>query len=109
MAYCFTERSWACTCSRCYTSLRQSSSSWHSCQSRITRKTKHVDVDCHFVRDEIKVGHIIPKKVYSSYEVADILTKSVLYLFVSHMQGRIDVQVRGCVGAHLGLRLKNKL
>lgn len=38
-------------------------------------KTKHVDVDCHYIRDEIKAGRIIPTKVSSTTQIADIMTK----------------------------------
>lgn len=38
-------------------------------------KTKHVDIDCHFVRDELKAGNITTAKVSSNEQVADIFTK----------------------------------
>lgn len=39
------------------------------------KKTKHVDIDCHYVRDELKAGHISTAKVASNHQVADIFTK----------------------------------
>lgn len=38
-------------------------------------RTKHVDIDCHYVWDEIKAGNIVTEKVSSTEQVADILTK----------------------------------
>lgn len=38
-------------------------------------RTKHVEVDCHFIRDKIKSGDIITQHVPSHAQVADILTK----------------------------------
>ena len=38
-------------------------------------KTKHVDIDCHYIRDQIQAGVIQTAHVSSSNQVADILTK----------------------------------
>nr|GEW14795.1 homogeneously-staining region [Tanacetum cinerariifolium] len=38
-------------------------------------RTKHIEIDCHFVRDKIKQGQISPCFVPSKFQVADILTK----------------------------------
>lgn len=38
-------------------------------------KTKHVDIDCHFVRDQLKDGFIKTEYTSSNNQVADILTK----------------------------------
>lgn len=38
-------------------------------------RTKHVEIDCHFIRDKAKQGDIKPTYVASSEQVADILTK----------------------------------
>ncbi|CAH9078565.1 unnamed protein product [Cuscuta europaea] len=39
-------------------------------------KTKHIEVDCHFIREKIASGHIITKYVNTTEQLADILTKS---------------------------------
>ena len=36
--------------------------------------TKHVDVDCHFIRDAIKDGLLNPFHVSTSEQLADIFT-----------------------------------
>nr|GEU94285.1 zinc finger, CCHC-type [Tanacetum cinerariifolium] len=38
-------------------------------------RTKHIEIDCHFVRDKIRQGHISPCFVPSKFQLADILTK----------------------------------
>lgn len=38
-------------------------------------KTKHVEIDQHFVRDKVQSGEIVPAYVSTSEQLADILTK----------------------------------
>lgn len=38
-------------------------------------KTKHVEIDCHFVRDKVNAGEIYTEYVSSQKKLADILTK----------------------------------
>lgn len=38
-------------------------------------RTKHVENDCHFIRDSITAGKITPYYVPSPHQLADILTK----------------------------------
>lgn len=38
-------------------------------------KTKHVDIDCHYVREQLKEGLIKTEHISSGQQVADILTK----------------------------------
>ncbi|GJV32061.1 retrovirus-related pol polyprotein from transposon TNT 1-94 [Tanacetum coccineum] len=40
-------------------------------------RTKHIEIDCHFVRNKIKAGEILPSFVPSKSQVADIFTKSL--------------------------------
>lgn len=49
-------------------------------------KTKHVDIYCHYVQDELKAGNIITKIVSSTDQVADILIKILpVQLHQSHV------------------------
>ena len=40
-------------------------------------RTKHIEVDCHFIRDAITTGNILTKFVSSSSQLADIFTKAL--------------------------------
>jgi len=40
-------------------------------------RTKHIDIDCHFVRDQIKSGVIQPSYVHTSQQLADLFTKAL--------------------------------
>lgn len=40
-------------------------------------RTKHIEVDCHFVRDAIQAGLIATFKVHTSNQLADMLTKAL--------------------------------
>lgn len=40
-------------------------------------RTKHIEVDCHAVRDEIVKGVIKPSHVYTKDQLADIVTKAL--------------------------------
>jgi hypothetical protein len=41
-------------------------------------RTKHIDVDFHFIRERKQSGEIIPKKVHTSVNDADIMTKATV-------------------------------
>lgn len=48
------------------------------------QRTKHVEMDIHFVREKVKIGHIRVLHVPSSHQYADIFTKGLpRYLFES--------------------------
>ena len=38
-------------------------------------RTKHIELDCHFVREKIKAGLITPSFLHSHYQLADIFAK----------------------------------
>lgn len=38
-------------------------------------KTKHVAIDCHYIRDQVQAGNIVTSAVSSANQVADIMTK----------------------------------
>lgn len=40
-------------------------------------RTKHIEVDCHFIRDKIASGSIVTQHVPSHAQIADILTKQL--------------------------------
>lgn len=40
-------------------------------------RTKQIEVDCHFIRDKVQEGFIMPTFVPSSHQLADIFTKAL--------------------------------
>ncbi|KAL0309998.1 UNVERIFIED_CONTAM: Retrovirus-related Pol polyprotein from transposon RE1 [Sesamum radiatum] len=40
-------------------------------------RTKHLDIDCHLVREQFKQGFIAPQHISSKNQIADIFTKSL--------------------------------
>ncbi|GJU07628.1 parthenolide synthase [Tanacetum coccineum] len=38
-------------------------------------RSKHIEIDCHFVRDKVKAGQILTQYVFNKNQLADILTK----------------------------------
>ncbi|GJX68612.1 cysteine-rich receptor-like protein kinase 8 [Tanacetum coccineum] len=40
-------------------------------------RTKHIEIDCHVVRDKIKAGQVLPKFVPTTDQAADVLTKGL--------------------------------
>lgn len=57
-------------------------------------RTKHIEIDCHVVRDKIQTGMLHPLLVSSKEKVADILTKSLhpgSLNILRHNLGMIDI------------------
>ncbi|GJY58949.1 retrovirus-related pol polyprotein from transposon TNT 1-94 [Tanacetum coccineum] len=40
-------------------------------------RTKHIEVDCHYVRDQLKAGKIKPSYIHTKSQLADVFTKVV--------------------------------
>ena len=40
-------------------------------------RTKHIELDCHFVREKVQYGVILPVKISTKFQLADILTKAL--------------------------------
>ncbi|GJZ20864.1 cysteine-rich receptor-like protein kinase 8 [Tanacetum coccineum] len=40
-------------------------------------RTKHIEIDCHFVRDKIKSNHVLPTFIPTRLQAADVLTKGI--------------------------------
>lgn len=40
--------------------------------------TKHIKIDCHFIRDAFQDGFLLPTYIRSEFQPTDILTKALL-------------------------------
>ncbi|KAL1203453.1 Retrovirus-related Pol polyprotein from transposon RE2 [Cardamine amara subsp. amara] len=54
-------------------------------------RTKHVEIDCHFVREKIQDGTISTRFVRSGDQVADIFTKATTSLVSDYIQNKIGL------------------
>lgn len=41
------------------------------------KRTKHIKIDCHFIRERVKLGFIDPNYLCSSLQLAELLTKGL--------------------------------
>lgn len=57
-------------------------------------RTKYIEINCHFVRDKVQVGFIIPTKVSYKGQLADILTKAlskVPHWYLAFVGSKLDL------------------
>ncbi|PHT67465.1 hypothetical protein T459_26952 [Capsicum annuum] len=64
-------------------------------------RTKHIEIDCHFIRDKIKDGLIKALYVQFSYQLADLLTKGLSLAQHTHLLSKL--------GNHLDSSTNNEL
>ena len=53
-------------------------------------RTKHNEIDCHFVTEKVLLGEIITDFVSSSYQLADIFTKSLKGSHVHNICNKLE-------------------
>lgn len=54
-------------------------------------RTKHIDIDCHTTRDQIKLGNLKTLHVESENQLADILTKPLHHRLFHSLLGRMSL------------------
>lgn len=52
-------------------------------------RTKHVELDCHYVREQVQAGNILPTYTPSGDQVADIFTKVLPVNLHSHHNSKL--------------------
>lgn len=54
--------------------------------------TKHIEVDCHYIRDEIQDGNIVTIHVRTYNQLADILTKALGKQQFEFLLGKLGIR-----------------
>ena len=57
-------------------------------------RTRHIEIDCHYIRDKIQDGSVATRFVNSAQQLADILTKAlgkVVFTSMSYKFGVWDI------------------
>ncbi|KAH9718448.1 hypothetical protein KPL71_022235 [Citrus sinensis] len=60
-------------------------------------RTKHFEIDLHFIRDKVMKGEIKISFVASKDQTADVLTKPLLYYKFDYFRSKLNVFARPCV------------
>ncbi|GKB90543.1 ribonuclease H-like domain-containing protein [Tanacetum coccineum] len=56
------------------------------------QRTKHIEIDIHFVRDEVVVGHVSVLHVPWRYQFENIFTKGLLYVLFDDFRSSLSVR-----------------
>ncbi|KAL0392792.1 UNVERIFIED_CONTAM: Retrovirus-related Pol polyprotein from transposon RE1 [Sesamum radiatum] len=62
-------------------------------------RTKYLDIDCHLVRDQFKLGFISPANVPGSQQLVDLLTKAISVNEFARLIGKLGLVVSSLRGA----------
>ena len=54
-------------------------------------RTKHIELDIHFVRDKVKEKRLELRYVPTSDQIADVLTKALGYQFFSRLRNKMTI------------------
>lgn len=56
------------------------------------QRTKHIDMDIHFVRKKVKRGEVRVLHVRYRYQIADIFTKGLLHVLFDDFRDRLSIR-----------------
>ncbi|GKD28341.1 ribonuclease H-like domain-containing protein, partial [Tanacetum coccineum] len=56
------------------------------------QRTKHIEIDIHFVRDKVAAGHVRVLHVPSRFQYADIFTKGLPYPLFADFRSSLSVR-----------------
>ena len=57
-------------------------------------RTRHIEMDCHFIRDKIQDGSVVTKHIASTNQLADVFTKPLgkeTFSTMIHKLGVLDI------------------
>lgn len=55
-------------------------------------RTKHIEIDCHFVREQLLAGNISTSHVRTNQQVVDILTKALDRQQFTYLCGKLGIR-----------------
>ncbi|KAL0411193.1 UNVERIFIED_CONTAM: hypothetical protein Slati_3709000 [Sesamum latifolium] len=55
------------------------------------KRTKHLEIDCHIVRDKFKEGFVTPTHISAKEQIADILTKPLTGPTFQFMKSKLNL------------------
>ncbi|GJW84336.1 ribonuclease H-like domain-containing protein [Tanacetum coccineum] len=84
----YSDADWA----GCPTTRRSTSVPFISLLIRAHQRTKHIEIDIHFVRDLVAAGHIRVLHVPSRYQYADIFTKGLPTVLFDEFRSSLSVR-----------------
>lgn len=56
------------------------------------KRTKHIEIDCHFVRDKLQANHIVSAYISTSEQPADIFTKALGASHFHYLLGKLGIR-----------------
>ncbi|XP_056688715.1 uncharacterized mitochondrial protein AtMg00810-like [Spinacia oleracea] len=65
-------------------------------------RTKHLEVDCHFIRDKVQNGSIVTEQVSSNEQIADVLTKVLTVKQHQYLLDKLGVTTHNLRGSNEG-------
>ncbi|RDY12072.1 hypothetical protein CR513_03184, partial [Mucuna pruriens] len=83
-----------CKLKKSFYELQQAPRCWFSKLAKTLKKygTKHIKVDCHFLKDEVLCGNVITSYVCSTNQSADILTKALGHEQFEYLLSKLDIR-----------------
>lgn len=70
-------------------------------------RTKHIELDCHFVREKVQAQVILPQKIASKFQLADVFTKALGGAAHWYICSKLSLH-NPCVTATCGGSIENK-
>ena len=64
-------------------------------------RSKHIELDYHFVRERVSMGLFVTRHVYSMHQVADIFTKPLCKAVLHHLRSKLCLQPRHILRADI--------